>query len=180
MINHLSSLLAVSLLCSAAGAASSPAIAADGRHTLRSDLVGSWELVDMHADTWYGDDRNPFGTPPQGRMVLDQTGHAMVVILGGDRIPFRSADRLTGSPEENQAAIQGSQAFYGTYTVSESDHTLAFHIEHSSFPNWDGSAQESTIKIDGDELIQTKPGPHSSYGVARWKRARDVELARQQ
>jgi hypothetical protein len=179
MIDRLSSLLALSLICSA-GAVSSPAIAADGRHTLRSDLVGTWELVDMHADTWDGDDRNPFGAHPQGRMVLDQTGHAIVVILGGDRIPFRSADRLTGSPDENQAAVQGSQAFYGTYTVGESDQTLAFHIERSSFPNWDGSAQESTIKIDADELIQTKPGPYSSYGVARWKRASEVELARQQ
>lgn len=179
MINRISSLIALTLLCSAA-APSDPARAADSDYTLRNQLVGTWVLADMHADTWDGDDRNPFGANPQGRMILDRTGHATVVIIGADRVQFRSGDRLTGSAEENQAAVQGSQAFYGTYSVGESDHTLVFHIERSSFPNWDRSAQESTIKIDADELTQTKPGPHSSYGVARWKRVRDVELARQQ
>ena len=179
MIKRISSLLALSLICSAAAAPSNPAIAADGGHMLRNEVVGTWVLADMHADTWDGDDRNPFGARPQGRMVLDQAGHATVVIVGADRLQFRSADRLTGSAEENQAAVQGSQAFYGTYTVGESDHTLIFHVERSSFPNWDGTAQESTIKIDADELIQTKLGPHSSYGVAQWKRVPDVEIARQ-
>ena len=178
MINRIPSLLALGLLCSAA-ASSKLALAADNAHTLRNELVGTWALADMHADTWDGDDRNPFGANAQGRMVLDQAGHAMVVIIGADRIPFRSADRLTGSAEENQAAVQGSQAFYGTYTVGESDHSFVFHIERSSFPNWDGTAQESTIKIEADELTQMKPGPHSSYGVALWKRVRDVEIAQQ-
>jgi len=167
------------MLCASAAASSNPAIAADNGDTLRKQLVGTWVLADMHADTWDGDDRNPFGANPHGHMVLDQAGHATVVIIGADHIQFRSADRLTGSAEENQAAVQGSQAFYGTYTVGESDHTLVFHIERSSFPNWDGTAQESTIKIVADELTQTKPGPHSSYGVALWKRVGDVEIAQQ-
>ena len=176
MINRISSLIALSMLCASATASNS-AIAADNGDTLRKQLVGTWVLDDMHADTWDGDDRNPFGANPQGRMVLDQAGHAAVVIIGADRVPFRSGDRLTGSADENQAAVQGSQAFYGTYTVGESDHTLVFHIERSSFRNWDGTAQESTIKVEGDELTQTKPGPHSSYGIALWKRVYDVEIA---
>jgi Lipocalin-like domain len=178
MINRISSLFALSLLCSAA-APSHPASAADSGHSLRSELVGTWVLADMHADTWDGDDRNPFGAHPQGRMILDQAGHATVVIIGADRLQFRSADRLTGSAEENQAAVQGSQSFYGTYTVGESDHSLVFHIERSSFANWDGTAQESTITLNADVLTQIKPGPHSSYGVARWQRVRDVEVAQQ-
>jgi hypothetical protein len=178
MINRISSLIALTLLCSAA-APSNPALAADNGHTLRNELVGTWVLADVHADTWDGDDRNPFGAHPQGRMVLDQAGHATVVVVGADRLQFRSADRLTGSADENQAAVQGSQAFYGTYTVGESDHTLVFHVERSSFPNWDGTAQESTIKIVADELTQVKPGPHSSYGVALWKRVQEVEIAQQ-
>ena len=179
MINRFSSLLTLGLLCSTA-ATSCPASAADSGHTLQNQLVGTWVLVDMHAVTWDGDDRAPFGSNPLGRMILDPAGHATVVIIGADPIPFRSADRLTGSPEENQAAVQTSQAFYGTYSVSESNHSLVFHVERSSFPNWNGRTQESTIKIEADELKQTKPGPHASYGVALWKRARDVEIAQQQ
>lgn len=179
MIYRLSSLIALGLICSYVMPAS-PATAADSAHApLRDQLVGTWVLVDMDATTWDGNDRNPFGSHPEGRMVLDQAGHATVVIIGADHIPFSTADRLTGTAEENQEAVQTSQAFFGTYSVGESNHSLVFHVERSSFPNWNGTAQESTIKIEGDELTQTKPGPHLSYAVTLWKRVPELEIAGQ-
>ena len=114
-------LLALSAITAIAIAVAYPAAA----QPLKDQVVGSWVLSDLRADTWDVDDRNPLGADVQGRMILAANGMATVVILGGDRKPFTTLDRLTGTPEENQAAAQGTQAFYGTYTVDERNHTVA-------------------------------------------------------
>jgi hypothetical protein len=36
------------------------------------------------------------------------------------------------------AIVQGSLAYFGTYSVSETDKTITSHIESSTFPNWNG------------------------------------------
>jgi len=51
-----------------------------------------------------------------------------------------------------QAAVHGAIAYFGTYTVSEADHTLNFHIDRCTFPNWDGTNQKRSVTITGDEM----------------------------
>lgn len=138
--------------------------------TLKEQLVGTWTLTQLHALTWDGDDRNPFGTAPQGRIIFDRNGYVTCLIVGADRPKFALGDRLTGTPEENKAAVHATQAFYGTYSVNEDDRTVVFHVERSSFPNWDGTSQVSVMTINGDRLDQTKPGPGASWGYAVWER----------
>jgi hypothetical protein len=35
---------------------------------------------------------------------------------------------------------------------ARSDHTLNFHIERCTFPNWDGTGQKRSVTITGDEM----------------------------
>jgi hypothetical protein len=146
---------------------------------LQDRLVGTWVLDTVQAVTWNEDDRNPFGSAPKGRMILDQSGHVTCVIIGGERAHFASTDRLTGTAAENQSLVQSTQAFFGTYSVNEKDKTVVFHVERSFFPNWDGTDQTVTATVSGDELHQIKAGPHSSTGYATWKRSPEAQLAQE-
>jgi Lipocalin-like domain len=69
--------------------------------------------------------------------------------------------------------VQGSIAYFGTYTVDEAAKTVTYHIESSSFANWKGIQRISTFNISGDELTFTNP--MSSIGVSDevvWKRVK--------
>jgi Lipocalin-like domain len=150
---------------------------AGAEQTLKDKLAGTWTLENLQAVTWDEEDRNPFGSAPKGRMILDENGGVTCVIIGSEHIPFLSADRLTGTAAENQSAVQATQAFFGTYSVNEKDRTMILHVERSLFPNWDETKQSVTVKLNGDELHQIKAGPHSSTGYAVWKRVRDNQLS---
>jgi hypothetical protein len=171
--------LTAALLCLAGAVPAHRALSAEQARSLQEQLVGTWILDDLQSVTWDGDDRNPFGSAPKGRMILDRTGHVICLIIGGDRPKFLLGDRLTGTAQENQAAVQSTQAFFGTYSVNEQDKTVVFHVERSSFPNWDATDQASTMTIDGDELRQVKSGPHDSRGYATWKRVQELRTAQQ-
>ena len=84
-----------------------------------------------------------------------------------------SNNRLEGTADENKSAVHGAIAYFGTYTVNESDHTLNFRIERCTFPNWDGTAQKRSVTITGDEMKYTNMAA-SGGGKAElvWKRAK--------
>jgi hypothetical protein len=43
--------------------------------------------------------------------------------------------------------------YYGSYAADESAKTLTFHIEHATFPQWDGINRTATIELlTGDKL----------------------------
>ena len=95
------------------------------------------------------------GPNPRGVFILDGGGHFVITIVGEGRRKFASNSRLQGTPEENEAAVHGAIAYFGTYTVSEGDHTLNFHIDRCTFPNWDGTNQKRSVTITGDEMKYT-------------------------
>jgi hypothetical protein len=138
--------------------------------SLKDKLVGTWALVSFAQEMWDGEIRDAFGRDPRGLMTFDRNGTMTHVILGADRSKFASYDRLTGSAQENQAVVRSTQAFFGRYSVNESDNTVIFHVERSSYPNWDGTDQSSIMEIEGDELRQIKTRGSSSVGHSVWRR----------
>jgi len=95
---------------------------------------------------------------------------------GASRIKFAST-RLQGTPEENKGVSSGSLAHFGTYSADAAGTTLTFHVERSSFPNWDDTDQKwSIIKLAGDDLT-LGVARTSSGGKAElvWKRAESTQ-----
>jgi hypothetical protein len=108
----------------------------------------------------------------KGILIFDRTGHYSSQLTGASRIKFAST-RLQGTPEENKGVSAGSLAHFGTYSVDAAGTTLTFHVERSSFPNWDDTDQKwSIIKLAGDDLT-LGVARTSSGGKAElvWKRA---------
>ena len=67
----------------------------------------------------------------------------------------------------------GSLAHFGTYSVDAAGTTLTFHVERSSFPNWDGTTQKRTITAinPGDVVTWNVPAPAEGVDHAEiaWK-----------
>jgi hypothetical protein len=140
------------------------------------DLVGAWTLVSITLEL-DGKKTDFYGANPQGRLMYDANGHISLVITRSDLPKFAANNREAGSPEENKSVVQGSIAYFGTYSVSETDKTITTHIESCTFPNWNGAERKAAFTISGDKLRTTViSGPSTSIGTGTahlvWKRAK--------
>jgi hypothetical protein len=136
------------------------------------DIEGTWKLASA-AVTQNGKTRDIFGPHPDGRMIFDAGGRFTQVIIAAELPKFASKSRENGTPEENKAVVQGSIAYFGTYTVG-SGGIVGLHVESSTFPNMTGTDAKRSIKISGDELTWGNTTPAVGSGVAEqlWKRAK--------
>jgi hypothetical protein len=79
---------------------------------------------------------------------------------------------MEGTPEEYKAVVQGMNAHFGRYTVNETDKTITFHIETSTFPNWNGIEQKRPFTLTGDELKWTTAASGGGTAEVVLKRAK--------
>ncbi|HEY9046821.1 MAG TPA: lipocalin-like domain-containing protein [Ohtaekwangia sp.] len=136
-------------------------------------LTGTWTLVLVDNILSDGSRVELYGPSPQGILVFDQHGNYTLQIFRTGRAKFAANDKAQGTPEEYKAAVQGSNAHFGKYTVNETDGTITFHIEHASYPNWEGTEQKRTFTLINNELKYTVPTPTtggSATGEVVWKR----------
>ena len=138
------------------------------------ELVGTWTLVSITLEK-DGKKTDFYGPNPQGQYTFDPTGRVSQIITRSDLPKFASNNREAGTPEENKAVVQGSIAYFGTYSVSETDKSITTHIESCTFPNWNGTERKYTFDISGDELnISVISAPSTGTGTVHsvWKRAK--------
>jgi hypothetical protein len=159
------SILSISAM-TALGLAVLPGSAVSQQRLLKDQLVGSWSFVSAVNTRADGTKVDTFGPNPGGLLMFDDNGrYASLVVRPG--VPkFASNNREAGTAEENKAAMQGSIAHVGRYTVNEADRSVMFHIEYSSFPNWNGTEQRRPITIAGDEMKYIVPTPSTGTGTA--------------
>ena len=67
--------------------------------------------------------------------------------MRSDRAKYASDALWQGTAEENKATADGTITYFGTYSVSEADSSIAIHIDGSSFPNWNGVDQKRIVAI---------------------------------
>jgi hypothetical protein len=136
-------------------------------------LVGSWALVALTVGEGAAQTL-PYGPDPKGLMMIDDNGHFSITIMRSDLPKYASNNRMTGTPDENKAIVQGSLAYYGTYTIDDATHSIAVKIEGSTFPNFVGDTQIRTLSFNGDEVTYINPTPSNGGGNAKniYKRIR--------
>ena len=132
-----------------------PSDALGQQKTLKEQVVGTWSYVSVDTVRPDGSREQMYGPNPKGLGVFDSNGR-YIFLNGRSGLPkFASNNRMEGTPEENKAVVQGMNAHFGRYTVNETDKTLTFHIETSTFPNWNGIEQKRPFTLTGDELKWT-------------------------
>lgn len=143
---------------------------------LKDQLVGTWTLVSNTMEYADGKKEDALGGDQKGIATFDAKGNFTWLIMGAARKPFKANNRMEGTLDEYKGAVQGTVAYWGTYTVDEAAKSVTFKIERSVFPNWDGTTRKSSITIAGDELKQVNEAIPSSKGTyvpkLVWKRAK--------
>jgi hypothetical protein len=64
-----------------------------------------------------------------------------------------SNNRAQGTADENGAIVAGTLGHFGTYTVDDAGKTLMFHIQSSSFSNWEGTVQKRQVTLASPDDI---------------------------
>jgi hypothetical protein len=131
--------------------------------SLKEQLLGTWTLVSHESVSMYG-------ANPKGVAFFDPSGQFIITVMRSDRANYAFNHPAQGTAEENKATAQGTMTYFGTYSVSEADRTIAIHIEASSFPNWNGADQKRIVAITGDQLTLIARALGGSADVV-WKRA---------
>lgn len=125
--------------------------------TLAKQIQGSWTLVSIYNEL-DGKKTDVFGTDPKGTLILTPNGQYALIITKQALPKFVANNRVRGTAEENQAVVQGSVAYFGSYAVaSEKDNVVNMKIDGCTFPNWVGDTQKRVMIVKGDEMSLTNP-----------------------
>ena len=96
--------------------------------TAKERLVGSWTLVSLTAGEG-ADQALPYGPNPKGSMMVDANGRFMITVVRSDLPKFASNNRMRGTPDESNSVVQGSIAYYGTYTIDEATRVITVKLK---------------------------------------------------
>ena len=131
-----------------------PAVAQ--QKSLKEQLVGTWTFVSSNAKL---PDGSPlWGNNPKSLLIFTNNGYYTWHVFRSDRPKFASNNRMQGTPDENKAVMQGSLAYFGTYSVNEGDKTVMFRVEGSTYPNSEGEELKRIItSLTTDELKYVNP-----------------------
>ena len=139
----------------------------------KQQIVGAWTVVASDTTRPDGTKVATFGPNPKGTIIFDASGRYALELMSSSLPKVASNNRNDGSADENKAIVQGSLAHFGRYSIDEATRTLTFHMESSTFPNWNGTDQKRTFTISGDDLRWETPAASGGGSASLvWKRAR--------
>ena len=120
-------------------------------HSLRKEIVGTWKLISAEDRASASDPWIPytFGNPPSGYFIYDATGHASIQIMTTPPQVIVTPD--TPTPTEALAIFNAYIAYYGTYTIDETN--LTVQVEGAWDPSQVGTPQARPYELCGDTLI---------------------------
>jgi Lipocalin-like domain len=164
-------------MITAMGLALLPGSALAQQKSLKEQLTGTWTIVSTDQTAPDGKKHQLFGPNPKGTLVLDPSGQFVQIIVRPGRDKFRANSRLEGTPEENKAAVLGTTATFGTWSVDEGSKTLIVRIEGGMYPNQEGVESKRSVSVTGDELKITNPATASGMRADNvWKRAKAAAM----
>ncbi|WP_319587227.1 lipocalin-like domain-containing protein [uncultured Desulfobulbus sp.] len=140
---------------------------------LEKQIQGTWTLVSIFVEK-EGEKIDVFGANPRGSMILTPNGRFSVIMMKSSLPKFAATSRIKGTTEENQAVVQGSLAWFGSYKIANAkENMVVFNIEGSTFPNWDGEEQKLFMNVTGDEMKVINPAAAiGGKGYPTWKRVK--------
>ena len=121
-----------------------PGSAVSQTKSLKDQLVGTW-IVASWEQVRGNEKIHRFGDNPKGINVFEANGRFVVMFTRPDLAKFAAPDPMKATPQEMKAVMEGSIAYFGTYTVDEATKVVDLKIESSTFPNQVGAPNKRTI-----------------------------------
>ncbi|MTW11745.1 hypothetical protein GM658_14155 [Pseudoduganella eburnea] len=134
-----------------------PSASMAAQPSLKEQIVGTWTYVSVDLIRADGTREALFGPDPQGQASFDANGRYILMTSRAGQARFASSNRMEATPEESKAVVQATIAHFGSYSVDEANQTITFHIQTSTFPNWNGTEQKRPFTISADELRWKTP-----------------------
>jgi len=133
-------------------------------------LVGEWELVGAYREHRDGTRSEDYGAKPRGTLSIGSDGRYALQIYHSDRQPFEG-DFRAAEPAEYKRLLLAMSTHFGR--VAEEEGKLVFRITAASNPQWDGSVQRRTYRLQGDVLEWRVPArPDGDVPISVWRRLR--------
>jgi len=142
---------------------------------LKEQLIGTWIMVSAVATTKEGaKSSDRWSANPKGQIIFGADGRYSFMISRPDIPKFAANNPNQGSAEENSAAVRGTIANFGTWSVDEPTKTITTNVEASTFPNLNGNSQKRVISsLTADELKYTNPASVTgTVDEAVWRRSK--------
>ena len=141
--------------------------------SLAEKLVGTWLMVSSTST-------KPDGTKTdrsnlKSVVIYSRDGHFAFVSVSPDLPKIAANDRAKATPQEAQAVVAGSIAYFGTYSVNETDNVVIAKVEGSTFVNLIGGVAQKRVitSLTQDELRFTNPATPSGETLEFvWRRAK--------
>jgi lipocalin-like protein len=121
---------------------------------LSKALVGSWRLLSREDRTSSGERRiDPaLGEDPHALLVYDRGGNFAAQFMKRVRTPEQPEASRPDAPN-NSRAVNGYDAYFGTYTVNDATATVTQTLVGALSPENVGLVVTRSIRVAGDELI---------------------------
>jgi hypothetical protein len=141
-------------------------------------LVGTWRLtsrvVRLEDGTAVQD--QGLGSAPKGYLIYDSSGHMAVQLMRADRAVAMDC-RTSGSATSDNSpqVLTGYEAYFGTYTTDETNHTVTHHLEGALAPADVGRNLVRQFQISGDKLtivVRTSSPKEKQIRTLTWERVR--------
>ncbi len=141
----------------------------------KEQIIGAWTLVSADSVRPDGSRAPVFGPNPKGIMIFSRDGYFALVQMRAELPGIAAKSRDQGTPEENKAIVQGSIAYFGTYSVNEADKVITIKLGGSTFANLLGGGEQKKIitSLTAEELKFINPRtPSGATLEVDWKRAK--------
>jgi hypothetical protein len=136
------------------------------RMLIASPLIGTWLLESYTLTFASGQTVAPLGTSPSGLIVYTETGWVSVHMYNAARPAFAVPDPTNTTPDGAKAALDGSVAYFGTYTIDPSQQIVRHQVRQSVFPNFANTTMHRKYEVT-DTLLRlvSDPMPAASRGT---------------
>ena len=139
----------------------------------QKQIVGVWKLV---SNTNTGADgvarTSSFGPNPSGMLIYTSSGHYSSVNTNPNIPKFASGNRMQGTAEEYKAVVHGSNANFGTYSVSADGKVLTHKVEGGTWAHWVGTDLKRDLTLAGDEMKHAFGSSRGGNSVLTYKRVK--------
>jgi len=139
------------------------AAGANAQATMKS-VAGSYSAASVPA----------LGDKPRGMLILARDGNYALIVGRAQLSPVAAGTRNKGTDAENKALVDGSISHYGKWSIDDGGKAITFHVEMSSFPNWDKKPQKRELRAHGDTLtyVVSAPSVGGAPSVLTWRRVK--------
>ena len=131
------------------------------------ELIGTWRLRSWKSFAGDGSEIDQLGQDPVGYIIYTGDGYVSVDMMASHREREGSGDT---------PPMSAYLAYAGPFEVLADQDTVIHHVEVCSIPDWVGTAQVRSAKLEGDRLTLSFE-PMIIQGVERrgelvWERPR--------